>query len=237
MPRNGRSEHLRYRYGLCLNDQCSKCKSKEVQQLAARKDFVCEECGKQLREVAPPKTTWEKYGKFILGGVGAVVVAGGVVLALSLGGEDPKPTKEQGQSPVTAQIPVEGNDSVKQDTAKVDTVKSQVPEAPKVSETLEAKQPKASQTSARQTAAGSSKSGTTNLGYATYTGPIQGGKPHGVGGRLVFKSSHVIDSKDPKGRVAEAGDYVLGEFANGHLVQGKWYGADNVVKGSILIGM
>jgi len=51
-----------------------------------------------------------------------------------------------------------------------------------------------------------------------------------------FKSSHVIDSKDPKGRVAEPGDYVIGEWSEGHLVQGVWYGADHKAKGSILIG-
>ena len=57
-----------------------------------------------------------------------------------------------------------------------------------------------------------------------------------MNGRMVFTSSHVIDSKDPKGRVAEAGDYVIGEWADGHLVQGIWYGSDNQVKGSVIIG-
>ena len=34
------SERLRYRYGICLNDGCSKCKAKEVQEIPARKEFV-----------------------------------------------------------------------------------------------------------------------------------------------------------------------------------------------------
>ena len=71
-----------------------------------------------------------------------------------------------------------------------------------------------------------------NLGYATF----KGSWPNDVNGRMVFKSSHVIDSKDSKGRVAEAGDYVIGEWADGHLVQGIWYGADHQVKGSVIIG-
>lgn len=75
-------------------------------------------------------------------------------------------------------------------------------------------------------------SGTKNLGYATF----KGSWPNDVNGRMVFKSSHVIDSKDPKKRVAEAGDYVIGEWSDGHLVQGIWYGADNQVKGSVIIG-
>ena len=74
--------------------------------------------------------------------------------------------------------------------------------------------------------------GSKNLGYATF----KGSWPNDVNGRMVFNSSHVIDSKDPKKRVAEAGDYVIGEWADGHLVQGIWYGADNQVKSSIIIG-
>ena len=77
--------------------------------------------------------------------------------------------------------------------------------------------------------------GTVRLGYGTFKGEVKGGKPNGMG-RLTFSSSHVIDSRDPKGRIAEPGDYVIGEFSDGHLVQGTWYGSDNVVKGSVLIG-
>ena len=78
--------------------------------------------------------------------------------------------------------------------------------------------------------------GTKSLGYGTYKGPMQNGKPHGVNGRLIFKSTHLIDNRDPKGRIAEPGDYVIGEFFDGHLVQGVWYDAYNQVKGSIIIG-
>ena len=83
---------------------------------------------------------------------------------------------------------------------------------------------------AQTTAAKSS--GQKNFGYATY----KGSWPNDVKGRMDFKSSHVIDSKDPKGRIAEPGDYVIGEWSEGHLVQGVWYGADHKAKGSILIG-
>ena len=75
-------------------------------------------------------------------------------------------------------------------------------------------------------------SGSKNLGYATF----RGSWPNDVKGRMDFISSHVIDSRDPKGRIAEAGDYVIGEWSEGHLVQGVWYGADHQVKGRILIG-
>lgn len=77
-----------------------------------------------------------------------------------------------------------------------------------------------------------STSGLKNLGYAHF----RGSWPNDVNGRMEFSSTHVIDSKDPKGRMASPGDYVIGEWADGHLVQGIWYGSDNQVKGSILIG-
>jgi DNA-directed RNA polymerase subunit RPC12/RpoP len=80
------------------------------------------------------------------------------------------------------------------------------------------------------------QSGSKNLGYGTYKGTLVAGQPHGVNGRLIFKTSHLIDSRDSKGRVAEPGDYVIGEFYEGHLVQGIWYDANNQVKGSIIIG-
>ena len=77
--------------------------------------------------------------------------------------------------------------------------------------------------------------GTLSLGYANYSGEVVNGLAHGAG-RLKFNSSHQIDSRDSKGRIAEAGDFVEGEFYEGHVVQGIWYGADNQVKGSVIIG-
>ena len=77
-----------------------------------------------------------------------------------------------------------------------------------------------------------STSSSKDLGYATFKGTW----PNDFNGRMVFKTSHEIDSKDPKKRVAEAGDYIIGEWSEGHLVQGIWYGSDNQVKGSVIIG-
>lgn len=78
--------------------------------------------------------------------------------------------------------------------------------------------------------------GTKNFSYGSFKGTLMNGQPHDVSGRLIFKSAHIIDSRDPKGRVAEPGDYVIGEFSEGHLIQGIWYGLDGQVKGSIIIG-
>lgn len=80
------------------------------------------------------------------------------------------------------------------------------------------------------------KPGNGNLGYGTFTGPIKNGQPNGSG-TLRYTSSHLIDSRDPKGRVALPGDYVIGEWKNGKLIQGRWYNSVNNSKGAIIIGM
>jgi hypothetical protein len=221
------SDRIRYRYGICLNDNCEKCKSKEVQEVPARKDFVCQnpECGKPLRECPPPKKGGNTKLIAIIAGVVAVLAIIGGIIALSGGGESKPEPVEATAAPVdsdsikAAQMEAENQrlkDSLAAVAAAADAQKKEADKKP-VADPSPAPKP-----------AGGSK----NLGYATF----KGSWPNDVNGRMVFKTSHVIDSKDPKGRVAEAGDYVIGEWSDGHLVQGIWYGADNQVKGSVIIG-
>ena len=68
------SKVTNYKYGICLNDECPRCKAKEVQELPLRKDFVCQECGSELRECPPPKKK-NKMLPIII--AAAVVVVGG----------------------------------------------------------------------------------------------------------------------------------------------------------------
>lgn len=127
----------------------------------------------------------------------------------------------------TAVVSVEG--PYEQENAKEADAKSQVPTSQPTSKP-------ASQPSSKPVVQSSPKpvasSGSRDLGYATF----KGSWPNDVSGRMIFKTSHVIDSRDPKKRVASAGDYVIGEWSDGHLVQGIWYGSDNQVKGSVIIG-
>ena len=216
-------EYVRYRYGICLNETCSKAKSKEVQQIAARKEFVCEECGKPLRECPPPK----KGNKTPIVVV-AVVLVVALIAAFFIfsGGESKQPTEPQ--------LATKDSDIVKveKDTIGISEVKKDEP----VVEPMKEEKPKVEKTAEKPAKPATSSSNSKNLGYATFKGNLKNGQPNDVNGRLIFKTSHVIDSRDPKGRVAEAGDYVIGEFSEGHLVQGIWYGSDNTVKGSIIIG-
>lgn len=234
MATNRNSEHLRYRYGICLNDNCLKCKNKEVQQISARKDFVCEECGKPLRECPPPKSGPNKMVIAAIAAVIVIAVGVGCFLGFS-GGDTPESTpvdslnvQSDSLSQSSDTVTVVKTDTIKQiDTIKIEKTVEKV-ETPKAIKTT-------TTTTKTSKASGTAK-GSVNLGYAKFTGTVSGGKPNGQG-TMRFTSSHVIDSRDPKGRVADAGDYVIGEWVSGKLVQGRWYGSDNNVKGSIIIGM
>ena len=221
------TDRIRYRYGICLNDNCEKCKSKEVQEIPARKEFVCPECGKPLRECPPPKKGGNTKLIGIIAGVVVLLAIIGGIITFSGDSED---------KPAPASVPevTENTDSIKaaQEAAEQQRIKDSLDavaaaEAAKKQEAEKKTEPApAAQKPAK------SASGSKNLGYATF----KGSWPNDVNGRMIFTSSHVIDSKDPKKRVAEAGDYVIGEWADGHLVQGIWYGSDNQVKGSVIIG-
>ena len=161
----------------------------------------------------------------------AVVILGGIGAAIAFSGSGEETPK---QEPVTV-APVD-NDSIK--AAQMAAENQRLKDSLAAVEAANAK--KQEQPTEKPAAAPAptpkpakpAASGSKNLGYATF----KGSWPNDVNGRMVFTSSHVIDSKDPKGRVAEAGDYVIGEWADGHLVQGIWYGSDNQVKGSVIIG-
>ena len=218
------TDRIRYRYGICLNDNCEKCKSKEVQEIPARKDFVCQnpECGKPLRECPPPKKGGNgKLIGIIAGAVVLLAIIGGIIAMSGSGEETPK------QEPV-AVAPVD-SDSIK--AVQMEAESQRLKDSLAAVEAANAKKQEVPTAKPAATPKPAS-SGSKNLGYATF----KGSWPNDVNGRMVFTSSHVIDSKDPKKRMAEAGDYVIGEWSDGHLVQGIWYGADNQVKGSIIIG-
>ena len=212
--------------GICRNEDCEMCD--QIQE-AEKSNFKCEKCGKDLIPFGN-KTSESSGGpnkKLIAILVGVIVllaIIGGIIAMSGSGEETPK------QEPVTvapvdsdsikaAQIAAE-NQRLKDSLAAVEAAKAEKKKAP-AKEAQPAPAPKPVP-----------KAGSKNLGYATFKGTW----PNDVNGRMVFSSSHVIDSKDPKKRVAEAGDYVIGEWADGHLVQGIWYGADNQVKGSVIIG-
>ena len=212
--------------GMCRNEDCEMCD--QIQE-AEKSNFKCEKCGKDLipfgnKTSEPGDGPNKKLIGIIAGVVVLLAIIGGIIAFGGSGEEAPK------QEPVTV-APID-SDSIKaaQMAAENQKLKDSLAtaEAAKQQAEEDAKKKKEDGVKPQPQPGGGSK----NLGYATF----KGSWPNDVNGRMVFKTSHVIDSKDPKGRVAEAGDYVIGEWADGHLVQGIWYGADNQVKGSVIIG-
>ena len=237
------NNRIRYNWGVCTNRDadgngtpCECCASKEKQRVLASHESVCRVCKEPLQKVQAPKSFAEKY-KGLLIGVAAVAVIGGAGAGIALSGGDEE--KQQASTENTAK-----QDQAQDTAAVASTQTASANSSPKHegSPTTVTKEEQTKvvvekhQTTTTQASSYSASSGSKDLGYAVYRGGLKGGKPDDVNGRLTFKSSHVIDSRDPKGRVAEAGDYVIGEFSEGHLVQGIWYGSDNVVKGSVIIG-
>ena len=212
--------------GMCRNEDCEMCD--QIQE-AEKSNFKCEKCGKDLipfgnKTSEPSGGPNKKLIGIIAGAVALLAIVGGIIAFSGSGEETPK------QEPV-AVAPVD-IDSIK--AAQMEGENQRLKDSLAAVEAANAKKQEtpAAKPSAAPATPKPTTSGSKNLGYATF----KGSWPNDVNGRMVFTSSHVIDSKDPKGRVAEAGDYVIGEWADGHLVQGIWYGSDNQVKGSVIIG-
>lgn len=205
------NERVRFRYGICLNDGCSKCKSKEVQEIPARKELVCAECGKPLRECPPPKSGPNM--KVIGAAIAAVVLIGGGAAAFLAGGGDEQPAEE-------VKAPVEVVDSQKVDSAVVETPAEAAP-APEVKK----EEPKKPETSAPAPAQPAAK----NPSWGKYEGARDAnGLPHGNGVLRITKSTTI------NGEQAQPGERIEGVFRNGYVNMGTWYKNDGnavVVKG------
>lgn len=68
-----------------------------------------------------------------------------------------------------------------------------------------------------------------------FSGAVSNGYPTGPG-TYTFKKDRKIDVHDVKARVAHSGDYIVGEWENGHLIQGRWYSSDGTLIEVLLIG-
>lgn len=77
---------------------------------------------------------------------------------------------------------------------------------------------------------------THSLSYGSWTGTWKNGQPNGIG-TLKYTKQHLIDKRDRKKRVADPGEYIIGEFVEGKLVQGTLYDTNNNVKATIVLGL
>lgn len=210
--------------GICKNyDNCSLADKREIQEVDST-EFKCTECQKELHEVKdekrPPKT-----------GPNIPLIIGAALLVIGLGvgayflfsGKD-KPVVEEPvvETPVVEE-PVVEEPVVVEPVVEEPVVEQAIVEEPKPEPKTESKPAKPAQTS-----------NTSNWnGVATYSGPMQGGQPHGIGGKLTFKSNYSLDLKDGKGTKLDinAGETIENtKFENGKLRQGELHRKDGTRK-------
>ena len=215
------------KYGVCLNDKCEKYK---ISQEILHGNLECPECKKKLSPCAPPKEKSNKLPLIIGGGVVAAAIIVGGIFAFSGGSSEPAEavmTDSLETVDTVLAVPVKNDTVIVRDTlVERDTLV--------VRDTVVQKVAAPEKKTTKNTTAPSAASGTLRLSYGTWTGSHKNGQPHGMG-TLTYSTSCTIDSRDPKGRVAQPGEYVVGEWDNGRLVQGRWFKKDGT-KEAIIIG-
>ena len=184
-------------YGVCSEaDKETIFQETELEEVDGK--YVCPKCGQELEVIE------KGSGKGKLIGIiaAAVVVLGGGGAALLLGGKKDKPEP----APVVVEEPVVEEPAVEETAVEEPIVEKEEP-AP-VKET-----PKTTPKPASST--------TYSLGWGTYEGPMQGGKPHGMGGEIKVTSDYQIDMKNGSYKSVSRGDKIVNcKFNSGKLVQG-----------------
>lgn len=94
---------------------------------------------------------------------------------------------------------------------------------------------KAEEPAAQPKAQPKTTSAATASASDTFSGDVVNGHPDGFG-TYTFKTRRRIDMHDAQERYAEAGDYIKGDWKNGHLNYGEWYSADGTKKAFIQLG-
>ena len=232
--------------GVCHNyDGCDKAAEKIVQE-AEKSNFVCEECGKPLYPIKKgpkPAGDGKRIATLIAIFGGAALVIGGIVYGIVFGVQKSRENAEAERIEIARQDSIRAAEAAEQ--ARLDSIKAleEAAEAARLAEEAAAAAEQAAAEQARldsikaaeEAAKSVKKVSKGSLDYGKWSGAWKNGQPNGTG-TMTYTKEHLIDSRDPKKRVAQPGDYIIGEFSNGRLVQGKWYDASNNVKGSIIIG-
>lgn len=239
-------------WGICTNTsgyekdgeqrKCSKCMNKEKQAIRASKDFVCEECGERLTKCPPPK---KKLPWPIIIAAAVVVIGGSIGVYLGIKSSNEK--KKEAARLEALRI----EDSIRQvreaeeqrmaalEAAAIDSARAAFIadslEQVRIADSLEQVRiadsiAKAKKKTTPTTGGGS---GSSNLGWGSYSGPMQGGKPHGIGGTIKVKSNYSIDLKDGRGSKLDVrpGETIENtKFENGRLRAGELHRNDGTRK-------
>lgn len=109
MATDRNQNRTRSRWGMCLNDACERSKNHERIEITGRKDFVCPDCGKPLKECPPPPVP-KPWGKYAAVAAAVLVLGGGGYWGYTQLGSDKDKQADA-------------------DTTAVDTAKVRTPEA------------------------------------------------------------------------------------------------------------
>lgn len=182
-------------YGICPEaDKETIFQETDLEEVDGK--YVCPKCGQELEVIE--KGGGIAKGKLIGIIAAAVLILGGGAAALLLGGKKDKPEKE----PVAVEEPVVEEPVVEEPVVEEPVVEEPAPEKPKP--TTKPANPTS-----------------YNLGWGTYEGPMQGGKPHGMGGEIKVTKDYQIDMKNGSFKSVAKGDKVVNcKFNAGKLVQG-----------------
>lgn len=179
---------------------------------------------------AAPAPVSEPKKKSSAGIIAAAVVA---VLAMGGGGAyfalNNKPAAEPQAQPVAqAQPVVQSQPQPQSQTQTQPQAQSQT--QPQVTE-----QPKVEAKTETKTETKPAAKTTSNPNMDSFTGNVVNGYPDGFG-TYTFKTRRRIDMHDAEERYAEAGDYIKGDWKEGHLNYGEWHSADGTKKAFIRLG-
>jgi len=215
--------------GICLNvGNCDKANTKEVITVQIGEDFVCPDCCGELVEIkdTPFPPTWVKI---VAGAVVIVGIVAAVYFSVFSGGEKTPPLPSvdliENENQVQQQELSEESNSVSAEREPVETTETTEPEKTEVKK--EESKPTATNSAVTKT--------TVSVKGGSYIGEVKNGKPHGQG-TLTYNSRTRVSTRDMKERYAEAGQYIIGEFYEGELVQGKLFDKDNEPIESIILG-
>lgn len=180
-------------YGICTEaEKETVFQETDLEEVDGK--FICPKCKQELEEI----NGGGGHGKLIAIIAATVIVLGGGTAALLLGGKGDGAESEGGKEPpVIVDPPKPGTDTTSHDHK--DSTNNPLPPTPPP-------EPPKPET-------------TYDLGWGTYEGEMQGGKPHGTGTVVVTKA-HSIDLKNGTSRQVNKGDKLKSAiFKNGKLTQ------------------
>lgn len=228
------------RKGICKNVGACALANK-VQIITDDAEFICQECGEELRECKEDKPVKKKKSKLPMlvgGAVIAIAVIVSCIIMLTRKPEEPgqavfavEDSLETASAKQVVENIVSGTVAIAESALELAqaATSSIVYDTVVIRDTVVVEK---SATAPKQ----NHTNGSLRLSYGTYIGDIKNGYPHGQG-RLTYSNARQINRNDVKGRMANAGDYVIGEFFNGFVVYGKLYNSRGELKGSLNFGV